>query len=276
MNNKGKKGKTGKKSPRPSHSGRPVSVKKTSSGSSRRKKKSLRKKNPIKILQRIVLICIIVIVAFAACALGYAFFEMRMEQSETQSGQDAISGNASGNGGPEQWQAEGAPFIDVELLTPNPYSRSQEKTDKITGIVIHYTANPGATAIGNRNYFEGLKDSHETKASSNFVVGLNGEIVQCIPTWEVAYASNDRNYDTVSIECCHPDATGKFNDATYRSMVQLTAWLCLKFNLTEEDVIRHYDVTGKICPKYFVENEGAWDQFRKDVKSAMAMNKNPE
>ena len=167
-------------------------------------------------------------------------------------------------------------YFDVELLTPNPYSRSQEKTDKITGIVIHYTANPGATAIGNRNYFEGLKDSHETKASSNFVVGLNGEIVQCIPTWEVAYASNDRNYDTVSIECCHPDATGKFNDATYRSMVQLTAWLCLKFNLTEEDVIRHYDVTGKICPKYFVENEGAWDQFRKDVKSAMAMNKNPE
>ena len=159
------------------------------------------------------------------------------------------------------------PDIDVELLTPNPYSRSQEKTDKITGIVIHYTANPGATAIGNRNYFEGLKDSHETKASSNFVVGLNGEIVQCIPTWEVAYASNDRNYDTVSIECCHPDATGKFNDATYRSMVQLTAWLCL---------IRHYDVTGKICPKYFVENEGAWDQFRKDVKSAMAMNKNSE
>ena len=276
MNNKGKKGKTGKKSPRPSHSGRPVSVKKTSSESSRRKKKSLRKKNPIKILQRVVLIFIIVIVAFAACVLGYAFLEMRMEQSETQYGQEEISGNASGNGGPEQWQAEGAPFIDVELLTPNPYSRSQEKTDKITGIVIHYTANPGATAIGNRNYFEGLKDSHETKASSNFVVGLNGEIVQCIPTWEVAYASNDRNYDTVSIECCHPDATGKFNDATYRSMVQLTAWLCLKFNLTEEDVIRHYDVTGKICPKYFVENEGAWDQFRKDVKSAMAMNKNPE
>ena len=284
MNNKGKKGKTGKKSPRPSHSGRPVSVKKTSSGSSRRKKKSLRKKNPIKILQRIVLICIIVIVAFAAWIIinrasenGWSIGDF-LHNSDTMISDAEQSGtdNADSSGGPEQWQAEGAPFIDVELLTPNPYSRSQEKTDKITGIVIHYTANPGATAIGNRNYFEGLKDSHETKASSNFVVGLNGEIVQCIPTWEVAYASNDRNYDTVSIECCHPDATGKFNDATYRSMVQLTAWLCLKFNLTEEDVIRHYDVTGKICPKYFVENEGAWDQFRKDVKAAMAMNKNPE
>ena len=161
------------------------------------------------------------------------------------------------------------PDIDVELLTPNPYSRPQKKMDKITGIVIHYTANPGATAIGNRNYFESLKDSHATKASSNFVVGLDGEIVQCIPTWEMAYASNDRNHDTVSIECCHPDETGKFNDATYRSMVQLTAWLCLKFNLTEQDVIRHYDVTGKNCPKYFVENEDAWNQFKADVKTAM-------
>lgn len=161
------------------------------------------------------------------------------------------------------------PDIDVELLTPNPYSRPQKKMDKITGIVIHYTANPGATAIGNRNYFESLKDSHATKASSNFVVGLDGEIVQCIPTWEMAYASNDRNHDTVSIECCHPDETGKFNDATYRSMVQLTAWLCLKFNLTEQDVIRHYDVTGKNCPKYFVENEDAWNQFKADVKNAM-------
>ena len=269
MNNKGKKGKTGKKSPRPSHSGRPVSVKKTSSGSSRRKKKSLRKKNPIKILQRIVLICIIVIVAFAACALGYAFFEMRMEQSETQSGQEEISGNASGNGGPEQWQKEGAPYIDVELLTPNEYSRPQIPIESVQYIAIHYTANPGATAIANRNYFENLATTHDTKVSSHFVVGLDGEVVQCIPTSEMSYATNSRNVDTLSIECCHPDETGKFNEATYKSMVQLTAWLCEKFSLKEEDVIRHYDITGKICPKYFVENEDAWKQFKSDVKAVL-------
>ena len=145
------------------------------------------------------------------------------------------------------------PDIDVELLTPNEYSRPGIATDKITGIVVHYTANPGAGARNNRDYFEGLKDSHVTKASSNFVVGLEGEIIQCVPTWEVAYASNSRNTDTVSIECCHPDETGKFNDATYHSMVELCAWLCLKFDLNEEDVIRHYDVTGKNCPKYFVD-----------------------
>ena len=102
------------------------------------------------------------------------------------------------------------PDIDVELLTPNEYSRPGIATNKIIGIVVHYTANPGATAMNNRDYFEGLKDSHITKASSNFVVGLEGEIVQCVPTWEIAYASNSRNIDTVSIECCHPDETGIF------------------------------------------------------------------
>ena len=162
------------------------------------------------------------------------------------------------------------PEIDVQLLDVNPYSRPGTETEEITGIVIHYTANPGSTAQNNRDYFNGLKDSHETEASSNFIVGLDGEIIQCVPTWEMAYASNSRNIDTVSIECCHPDETGKFTDETYRSLVQLTAWLCVKFNLTEDQVIRHYDVTGKNCPKYFVENEDAWAQFKEDVAGAIA------
>jgi N-acetylmuramoyl-L-alanine amidase CwlA len=139
--------------------------------------------------------------------------------------------------------------------------------DEVNGIVIHYTANPGSTAIQNRNYFEGLKTSHETMASSHFIIGLDGEIVQCIPTSEVSYASNDRNNDTISIECCHPDETGQFNQATYDSLVELTAYLIGKFDLSTEDVIRHYDVTGKLCPLYYVDNEDAWQQFLADVDS---------
>ena len=129
--------------------------------------------------------------------------------------------------------------------------------------MIHYTANPGSTAQANRNYFEGLKDEHTTKASSHFVIGLDGEIIQCIPSTEISYASNDRNGDTLSIECCHPDETGKFTDKTYDSLVKLTAWLCSRFDVPADEVIRHYDVTGKDCPKYFVENEDAWKQFQK-------------
>lgn len=180
------------------------------------------------------------------------------EQSETSSGDDS-------SGGPEQWQKEGAPYIDVELLTPNEYSRPQIPIERVNYIAIHYTANPGATAIANRNYFENLANTHDTKVSSHFVVGLDGEVVQCIPTSEMSYATNSRNVDTISIECCHPDETGQFNDSTYDSVVKLTAWLCVRFGLTSENVIRHYDVTGKDCPKYYVENPDAWLQMKADI-----------
>ena len=159
------------------------------------------------------------------------------------------------------------PDIDVALLTVNPYSRPGIETNKITGIVVHYTANPGATAMENRDYFESLKDGHDTKVSSNFVIGLEGEIVQCVPTWEVAYASNDRNHDTISIECCHEDENGKFTKATYESLVKLTAWLSDTYLITTDEIIRHYDVTGKNCPKYFVEHKDKWQEFLVDVEN---------
>ncbi len=157
------------------------------------------------------------------------------------------------------------PTLDVELLDTNPYSRPGTELPDVDGIVIHYTANPGTSAIANRNYFNNLQDTKETFASSHFIVGLEGEIVQCIPCDEIAYASNDRNYDTIAIECCIEDDTGEFNSATYDSLVELTAWLVGRYNLEITDVIRHYDVNGKNCPKYYVENEDAWEQFRVDV-----------
>lgn len=87
--------------------------------------------------------------------------------------------------------------------------------------------------------------------------------------YEVAYASNNRNSDTISIECCHPDESGKFYDSTYQSLVGLCAYLCSEFDLNPEDVIRHYDVTGKICPKYFVDHPEEWETFHEDVKKAI-------
>ncbi|RDU24002.1 peptidoglycan recognition protein family protein [Anaerosacchariphilus polymeriproducens] len=160
---------------------------------------------------------------------------------------------------------EDKPQINVQLLSVNEYSRPQTPLKKIKGIVVHYTGNPGTTAMQNRDYFEGLKKSKITKASSHFIIGIEGEIVQCIPTSEISYASNHRNSDTISIECCHPDETGKFTKETYDSLIELTAWLCSKFQVQVDDVIRHYDITGKNCPKYFVENTDAWKQFKLEV-----------
>lgn len=152
-----------------------------------------------------------------------------------------------------------------DLIVPNEYSRPQKPLKKVNGIVIHYTANPGTDAKANRDYFNGLSLSGATYASSHFIIGLDGTVIQCIPLDEIAYASNDRNDDTISIECCHEKKNGKFTDATYNSLVRLTAWLCSEYDISKENIIRHYDVTGKLCPKYYVKHEDKWAQFKDDV-----------
>lgn len=162
-------------------------------------------------------------------------------------------------------------YVEEDLLPVNQWSRPGTPLEKIDGVVLHYVGNPGTTARANRNYFASLSSGQEgTYASSHFVVGLDGEVIQCVPLTEVAYASNTRNDDTVSIEVCHPDDTGEFSAVTYQRAVELTAWLCRTFDLDPEtDVIRHYDVTGKVCPRYYVENPEAWERFLTDTAAAL-------
>lgn len=187
-------------------------------------------------------------------------------------GEDSVIPTAANE--PEVWDkvVPDPPDYDVQLLTVNPYSRPGDALTEVKGVVVHWTANPGTTAAQNRSYFESLKDTHETSASSHFVIGMEGEVVQCIPCNEVAYASNERNGDTIAIECCIPDETGRFTDETYQTLVHLVAWLCGRYELGTEDVIRHYDITGKDCPKYFVEHEDKWEQFKKDVNDYIETN----
>ena len=73
------------------------------------------------------------------------------------------------------------------------------------------------------------------------------------------------NRKSIGIENCHPDWEGKFTDETYNSLVELCANICNRYSLGVEDIIRHYDVTGKNCPKYYVENEEEWNNFKSDV-----------
>ena len=158
-------------------------------------------------------------------------------------------------------------FVTVDYLPANEYSRPGTPLEEISGVVIHYVGNPGTSAAANRSFFANLALTHETYASAHFLVGLDGEILQCVPLTEIAYCSNTANDYTVSIEVCHADETGEFNDATMEGLEALVAWLCETFDLDPDvGVIRHYDVTGKICPKYYVENEDAWLAFREDVR----------
>lgn len=167
--------------------------------------------------------------------------------------------------------------ITKELLTPNKYSRPQIPLKSVKKIAVHYIGSAGSTAKNNRDYFEGLKDQIPDATgkyrlnkdgtymlykgqrlalrwvSSHFIIGLSGEVIQCLPLDEWSYCTNQANGYSISIECCHPDANGKFTAATEQSLAELCAYLCEKYSLDPiKDIIRHYDVTGKQCPLWYV------------------------
>ena len=157
------------------------------------------------------------------------------------------------------------PYIDEQLLTINEWSRPGTKIKSLDYIVIHYLGNPETTAQENHDYFESLKDLQNVSMSANYVIGINGEIIHCVPDDEVAYASNSANSYSISIENCHEDESGRLTDKTYTSLVDLTAYLSERYGLGRDQIIRHYDVTGKECPKYYVDHPDKWEAFLDDV-----------
>lgn len=158
------------------------------------------------------------------------------------------------------------PAWTEDFLTPNEYSRPGDALTKVNSIFVHYTANPGTSAAQNRSYFEQQKDTHERSVSSHFIIGYDGEIIQCVPLDEIAYAVQTRNEDSISIECCYLAEDGSFTQETYDSLIMLLRWLVEVYALdVEEDILRHYDCGGKKCPIYYVENEDAWRKLKENV-----------
>ena len=175
--------------------------------------------------------------------------------------------------------------IERKFLTENKFSRPNKNLIGVKGIVIHWVGNAGTSALANRNYFENLKNQKDINkaryASAHFIIGLDGEIIQCLPVDEMAYHVGAYSYcqgikeslgsypnnSTIGLELCHPDWTGRFTKETYGAAVELTATLIKQFNLNpQKDIYRHFDVTGKICPKFFVEKNEAWNNFKADVE----------
>ena len=210
----------------------------------------LKKQRPY-LLRRILIVSVAVLLV-CACVLGAVWWlsPSRQASEKVQALREATLPD----------------YVTPDLIPMVGTARSGRALEDFNGIVIHYVGNPATSATANRNYFAKVG----TTVVSHFVVGLEGEVIQCLPLWERSVASNNRNSDTISIEVCHPDDSGQFNEATYAAVVRLTAWLCQVGDLSTEQVIRHYDITGKECPRYLVRNEAAWEQFLTDVDNAKA------
>lgn len=152
-------------------------------------------------------------------------------------------------------------WITQNYLPINEYSRPGDALPQVNGVVVHYVGNPGTTAKQNRSFFANLAETHETYASSHFLIDMDGTILQCVPLNEISYCSVHRNADTIAIECCHPDDTGMFTQETTEALARLLNWLIETYQLKHEDILRHYDVNGKECPRYFSRNPEEWNAF---------------
>jgi N-acetylmuramoyl-L-alanine amidase len=164
----------------------------------------------------------------------------------------------------------------VEMLLTN-HNRPKYKLIKLKGLVIHWTANTnkGANALANRNYF----NSTTTSASAHYVID-DKQIIRCIPDSEVGYhvgsskytalgtslregTAYSPNYFTVGIEMC-VNQDGDWNK-TYQNTVEFSAKFLIEHKLTINNLYRHYDITGKLCPQMMID-EKEWKKFKDAVQ----------
>lgn len=222
-----------------------------------------RKRRRMLLMIRMTFLAGIVLIAIG---LGLFLYRLITPQQGTKAVRQTIGNSVVSE---ENRQRVLKPNITEDFLTANPYSRPGESLPQVNNIFVHYTANKRTSAAQNRSYFENLGETKETSASAHFIIGYEGEIIQCLPLDEIAYAVVGRNYDSVSIECCYLEDDGEFTKETYDSLVWLCAWLLQEYNLAPGDILRHYDEGGKKCPLYYVEHEDAWRRFIKDVGNRM-------
>ena len=178
-----------------------------------------------------------------------------------------------------------------DYLTINKYSRCGSKMNKVLGIVIHWVANTKSTAKANRNFFENRKSGTNSYGSAHEIIDLNGDIIICIPDNEVAYHAGSKTYTnrtkkelnsrpnkcTYGIECTHIDDNGKMSDATYNTLVERVADLCIKFNLNPlKHLWTHKEVVGwKNCHKWLNDNPNEWLIFKEKVRDLVNEKLNP-
>ena len=173
-------------------------------------------------------------------------------------------------------------MVDIKIKTANRsnYGGKRSNAD-IKYIVIHYTANDGDTDEGNGNYFA----NNIVGASAHYFVD-DDSITRSVPDDYIAWAVGGNKYkytkgaaffgkctnaDSISVEMCDTKKNGvyDFTEATIKNATDLTKLLMKKYNVPVERVIRHYDVTGKVCPKPFVDDEKAWKEFKERLVDNM-------
>lgn len=161
----------------------------------------------------------------------------------------------------------------IQKLADKSNYGKQRETSSIKYIVVHYTGNDGDKSWNNANYFA----THSNlKASAHYFVDDN-YIYQSVPDNYIAYSVGDKttgrlkkvanNSNTLNVELCDTEKNGVYNvtDTTKTRAIELVAFLMYTYNISIDNVIRHYDITGKHCPSYWVDDKKWESEFKQPL-----------
>ncbi|WP_139491809.1 N-acetylmuramoyl-L-alanine amidase [Brevibacillus dissolubilis] len=179
--------------------------------------------------------------------------------------------------------------IQEEIIDVNAYSRPGTKLKAVKGIVMHWTASPGAPAINILRYFGRLKQQNpadsqtDRYASAHFSVD-DTSIYQIIPMNEMAYHVGSQTYTpdaikrlstypnncTIGIEMCI-NSNSQITEATFQNAADLVAYLLKKFQLGVDQIWTHKAVVGwKDCPRPWIEKPSEFARFKQEVQKRLS------
>lgn len=165
--------------------------------------------------------------------------------------------------------------ITRQIITNRSQLGGKRPLSAIKFIVIHDTANTGkgADAMAHYRYLQ-----HATRSGSAHYYVDDKEIVQTIDDSVVAWSVGDKwarknatrddvtNYNSISVELCINEGIDKAK--AYQNLLWLTRYLMTKFNA---EVVRHFDATGKPCPKSWQANNWSqWWKFKKELTNMVS------
>ena len=172
---------------------------------------------------------------------------------------------------------------DLDINTGHPchpgnYANATGRTVK--WIVIHYTGGNGS-GLANVKFFTSSLPEGEKRSAHFFIghAGENAQIYQSVAPDDIAwhcgasngYYSECRNSTSIGIEtCCHNDTKNQsaesldwyFDNETVDALVILVRALMAEYNTDTAHVLRHYDVTHKLCPAMWVHDTAEWENFK--------------
>ena len=179
--------------------------------------------------------------------------------------------------------------IKTNLANRQNYGSARTAAD-IKYIVIHYTGNDGDHDEGNATYFK----NNVVKASAHYFVDDDSVTVSvpdlftawsvggtkwkdCATTGGGTMYGKITNANSISVEMCDTLRNGTLmaTEKTMANTAELVKSLMKKYNVDIDHIYRHFDVTGKHCPAYFM-NAAAWAEFKARLQDDSVLKDIPE